>query len=136
MYLLDTNALSEPLKRRPSPAFVERLEGARGRRLFTTAICVMELRYGCARHAGGGPLWRRIEAEIIARVEILPIDRPIAERAGDLLAELRRAGRPPSTEDLLIAAASVVHGLVLVTHNVRDFRGMAGLRLEDWMDVP
>ncbi len=134
MYLLDTNALSEPFKRRPSAPFVARLEGARGIAKFTSAVCVMELRYGCARRPDGETLWRRIRQEVLERIVILPIDGPVGERAGDLLAAIHRRGRPRSTEDLLIAATCLVHRLTLVTRNRRDFADLAGLRVEDWME--
>lgn len=133
MYLLDTNALSEPLKRSPSPKFMSRLEAVRKERLFTSAITVMELRYGCARHAQGVKLWQRLEREILDRLEVIPVDFPIAERAGDLLAAVHHRGRPRSTEDLLIAATGLTHGLIVVTHNTRDFRDIPSLRVEDWM---
>jgi tRNA(fMet)-specific endonuclease VapC len=34
--------------------------------------------------------------------------------------------------DLLIAATARAHDLILVTHNVRDFAPIGGLKLEDW----
>ena len=133
MYLLDTNALSEPLKRSPSQNFMRRLEAVRKERLFTSSITVMELRYGCARHVGGVKLWHRIEREILDRMEVLPVDSPIAERAGDLLAAVHHRGRPRSTEDLLLAATGLTLGLIVVTHNTKDFKDTPGLRVEDWM---
>lgn len=133
MFLLDTNALSEPLKRTPSSDFMIRLEAARKERLFTSAVTVMELRYGCARHAQGAKLWLRLTRELLDRVEVLPVDFPVSERAGDLLAAVHRRGRPRSTEDLLIAATALVHGLIVVTHNTRDFKDIPNLRVEDWI---
>src|SRR5437762_2658267 len=133
MYLLDTNALSEPLKRSPSAKFMTQLEAVRQERLFTSAITIMELRYGCARHAHGLKLWQRIERQILNRLEVLPVDSPVAERAGDLLAAVHHRGRPRSTEDLLIAATGLIHGLIVVTHNTKDFKDIPGLRVEDWM---
>lgn len=136
MYLLDTNALSEPLKKKPSGPFLQRLEAARGSRKFTSAVCIMELRYGCARHKEGEELWRRIRRGPLERVEILPVSEDVAVRAGDLIAAVHRSGRPRATEDLLIAATALVHGLCLVTHNRRDFDDLPGLRVEDWMAGP
>lgn len=133
MFLLDTNALSEPLKRRPSEAFMSRLEASRRDRRCTSVICAMEMRYGCARRPDGEALWSRIRRELLGRVEILPVDEAVAERAGDLMAAVRRKGRLRSTEDLLIAATGLVHGLTLVTHNIQDFVDLQGLRIEDWM---
>jgi predicted nucleic acid-binding protein len=46
MYLLDTNALSELMKKRPRPAFLARLRRHPADVFFTSTICVMELRHG------------------------------------------------------------------------------------------
>ena len=36
--------------------------------------------------------------------------------------------------DLLIAATALVYDLTLVTHNVRDFANVPGLRVQDWLN--
>jgi predicted nucleic acid-binding protein len=46
MYLLDTNALSELLKKRPKSQFLTRLRRHPPEMFFTSCICVMELRHG------------------------------------------------------------------------------------------
>lgn len=45
---------------------------------------------------------------------------------------LESAGRTIPYADGQIAAIAVVHALTLVTANVRDFRAVEGLRLDDW----
>jgi tRNA(fMet)-specific endonuclease VapC len=52
--------------------------------------------------------------------------------AGDLRAELERAGTPIGPYDLLIAAQALRSGSTLVTANVREFRRVPGLAVEDW----
>ena len=75
----------------------------------------------CELYAG-----REIEEETIQVLlepfEELPVDRPIAERAG----RLRRAGGL-RTPDALIAATALERQLVLVTRNACDFRPARGL---------
>jgi len=136
VFLLDTNALSEPLKPVPSRAFVERLRAERERRKYASTVSVMELRYGCARHPRGEGWWERIREEILGRVDLVPVDEEIARRAGELMAGVRRRGRPRATEDILIAATALVHRLTLVTHHTRDFADLPGLVVEDWMGRP
>lgn len=41
-------------------------------------------------------------------------------------------GKPIGSMDLLIAAIALAHGLILVTHNMREFSRVRELRLEDW----
>ena len=69
-----------------------------------------------------------IEEETVQRLlepfEELPVDRPVADRAG----RLRRAVGL-RTPDALIAATALEHQLVLITRNSRDFRPARGLKL-------
>jgi len=39
--------------------------------------------------------------------------------------------RPIGPNDLLIAATALAHDLILITHNLREFSRVAGLKLED-----
>ena len=131
-YLLDTNVLSEVLKKRPEPRLLERLRGVPAHQLWTSAVCVAELRYGTARDPRGMRLWERIAREVLARVRILPVGEAEAIRAGDVLAALEAQGRPIGMEDVLIGATALEAGLTVVTRNVRHFDRIAGLAVESW----
>lgn len=48
-------------------------------------------------------------------VEILPADRDIAEIFGEIIADLRRQGRPIPTNDIWIAATCARAGATLIT---------------------
>lgn len=63
---------------------------------------------------------------------ILPYDEAAADWHARERARLVAAGRTPPLLDGQIAAVAAVNDLVLVTSNVRDFRGFDGLRIEDW----
>lgn len=65
---------------------------------------------------------------LLASMTELPVDRTIAERAGQIK---RETGI--SLTDAAIAATALQHRLVLVTRNVRDFERVPGLRLADWV---
>jgi len=131
-YLIDTNVLSEVLKKRPEPRVIARLRDIAALSLFTSAVCVTELRYGARRHPGGDGLWQRIAREVLSRVQILPLGEAEALRAGDLLAELESAGQPIGIEDVLIGATALVGSLTVATRNVRHFRRLPGLSVESW----
>ena len=55
--------------------------------------------------------------------DVLPITASIAQRSGELRGQLCAKGINRSSADMLIAATAQVHGLTLVTRNVRDFDG-------------
>ena len=71
MYLLDTNVLSQLVRKHPPPDLIDRLGQHATDPLFTSCICVMELRQGALRRPDHGALWSRIEREILSRVEML-----------------------------------------------------------------
>lgn len=102
--------------------FVDHLRGARrlspsAARLAYSSITRCELFAG--RHVD-----EAIVGALLEPFEELPVDRTVAERAG----RLRRTGSI-RTPDALIAATALVHGLTLVTRNLRDFEGVRGLRV-------
>lgn len=132
MYLLDTNVLSEVVRKRPNSGVMARLRAAPPESLFTSCICVMELRSGAARLQDHGSLWRRLEREILGAVEVLEVGLEEAKLAGDILAGLAASGTPIDVEDVLIGATALSRGLSVVTRNVRHFRRIPELSVEDW----
>ncbi|MGH7448220.1 MAG: type II toxin-antitoxin system VapC family toxin [Longimicrobiales bacterium] len=113
---------------------VERIAGREDETFFLSVITVSELLHGV--HRGGDPVRRAnrsafVEA-IIDRFPLLAIDLPTARSHAGIWAELAGAGNVIGAHDLWLAAAAVAHDLTLGTANVRDFRRVAGLRVEDW----
>ena len=90
MYLLDTNILSELIKKHPSPLVLSQLGSKPAHTLFTSSICIMELRFGSALREDFETFWQRIVKEIISRVNIIPIGEKEALATGDILADLRK----------------------------------------------
>jgi tRNA(fMet)-specific endonuclease VapC len=133
-YLLDTNILSELVKKRPRPHVVTRLASQSRKSLVTSCICVMELRFGSALRKDFEGFWLKILEEILSRVDILPLGAEEALIAGDTLAHLQKAGRPIGIEDLLIASTALNHKCVLVTCNTRHFSNIKGLIVENWLE--
>ena len=93
----------------------------------------MELRHGALRRDDGGTLWRRIERELLGRLDILDVGLDEALLAGELLAGLSSTGQKIDVEDVLIAATALTQGFTVVTNNVRHFERIPGLRVEDWL---
>lgn len=131
-YLLDTNVLSEVIRKDPNRGLLQRLRAVAARDVVTSAVCVAELRHGAARVAHGARLWERIAREILSRVDILPLGEAEALRAGDLLATLEARGEPIGIEDVWIGATALEHRLTVVTRNLKHFRRIPGLVSESW----
>jgi tRNA(fMet)-specific endonuclease VapC len=130
---LDTNILSELVKKKPNQKLVDKLSLTPSPALYTASICVMELRYGALRMESGESLWNRIHDSIISRVQILGFSFEEALKAGEILHQLRSSGQPIGIEDIMIAAIAATHDLIVVSANTRHFSRIPGLRLENWL---
>jgi tRNA(fMet)-specific endonuclease VapC len=72
-------------------------------------------------------------ANLLSDVTILDATPTVARKFGEVEAQLLQ-GQAVTEFDLLIAATALVHNLTLVTHNVRDFAHVPGLRVIDWLN--
>jgi toxin FitB len=132
-YLLDTNVVSETRKRRPHQGVLDFLATAETDQLFVSALTVGELHKGVeakrAEDAVAADQLRdwlgAIETTFTRRV--LPVDAAVARRWGELSAR-----RSLPVVDTLIAATALVHGLTLVTRNVRDVRATGADTFNPW----
>lgn len=129
-YLLDTNVISD-LIRDPRGAIALKIRDVGEAAVCTSIIVAAELRYGAAK-SGSARLTARVET-VLERMEILPFEEPADRVYGQLRADLQRAGRTISSNDLLIAAHALTLGLTLVTINEREFSRVDGLPLANWL---
>ena len=140
MYLFDTDILSALAKRRRPEGLMARLAATPAAAQFTTAINVAEICYGLFKlegESGTGAsrdLLEFFEGQVFPRLTILPFEKEDARAYGRLKASLERKGRPRFEPDLQIAAIALRHRLTIVTANVRHFQGIAGLRVENWLE--
>ncbi len=65
-----------------------------------------------------------------------PFDRQATAAYGKLRATLEKKGQAIGSMDLLIAAHALSLSVRLITHNVREFGRVPGLRVEDWDLIP
>jgi len=122
-YLLDTNVVSETIRRNPNKAVMSWLDQIPGEALFISVLTLGEIRKGIealsdSRRREKLRLWLDHELPRWFDERVLPVDLAVADRWGRLLAEI---GRSVPTIDSLLAATALHHDLRLVTHNVRDF---------------
>ncbi len=134
MYVLDTDTLSNLMKRSTSPTLVAKLATVPVEAQFTTSITLGELLYGAYRRSEhSSVLLARIETVLTANLPILPFDAAAARLYGPLRADLERMGTPLAEADLRIAAITLAENLTLITGNIRHFQRVPGLRIENWI---
>ena len=129
-YLLDTNACIRILNN-SSRNLVERLRRHEPWEIGISSIVKAELIYGASKSSRTSENLSLL-ARFFEPFGSLPFDDESAEHYGAIRAELERAGIPIGPNDLFIAAAARAHGLILVSHNLREFLRVSGLEVEDW----
>jgi tRNA(fMet)-specific endonuclease VapC len=129
-YLLDTNICSAHLKR---PSGLTHYFVQHSSRLYVSAIVVGELYTWAFRSPSSQSRIDKIEKDLLKDLAILDFDKQCCLAFGRLNGHLLANGIVISPSDLMIAATALVHNLILVTHNTRDFHTIPGLRLEDWL---
>lgn len=74
----------------------------------------------------------QLAEEMLAAFVVMGFDEDSIKHFGRLRKQrnLKKMGRP----DMLIACIALAHNAVLVTRNTRDYKNVAGLRVENWVD--
>jgi len=135
-YLLDTNVLSEPVRRSPNPGVVAHIQEA-GDTIAIAATTWHELLFGVLRMSASlrrTALEQYLFHSIRTEIPILPYDAKAATWFARERARLSGSGLSPSYPDGHVAAVAATNGLILVTRNVADFGEFSGLKVENWFE--
>jgi tRNA(fMet)-specific endonuclease VapC len=134
-YMLDTDtciylmAGREPDKQRKILARLEALDP--GEPVHLSSIVVSELSYGAQKGR-----WKKANMALLEQFlldfSIAVFDELAAHTCGAIRAALEKKGKPIGPMDTLIAAHAVSLKMTLVTHNVREFNRVSGLKVENW----
>jgi toxin FitB len=124
--VLDTNVVSELMRKAPEPRVVSWVDRFSASDVMVTAVTAAELMYGAARMPDG-----RRKRQLQIKVEglltedfqdqILPFDAPAATHYAEIVASRERVGRPISMADAQISAICRNWSAGLATRNVDDF---------------
>lgn len=129
MILLDTDVCIEML--RGNPSVIDK------RREYDDSIAlsfmtIAELFFGAAKSDQPNENSNLIE-EFFITVEIIHTDVDILRKFGEIKAALAKSETLLPDADLFIAATALIHCNLLVTGNVRHFKRIAELRIENWI---
>jgi tRNA(fMet)-specific endonuclease VapC len=129
-YLLDTNIVIYVLKRRPKE--VLEIFNRNASRMAISSITISELIYGAEKSPNMDKNLEAIE-EFVSHLDVLPYDAKASQHYGQIKAALEKRGEIIGENDIHIAAHATSHGLILVTNNLREFKRVPNLALENWV---
>jgi tRNA(fMet)-specific endonuclease VapC len=115
---------------RGAPAAIRKAEGIQesGHSLAVPAPCVAELIRGSLLAKGRN---RGLTQELLENLEVLPLDFPAAQAAGEMAAETASRGNSVPLLDCMIAAIARNAELTLLTRDP-DFARIPGLSIETY----
>jgi tRNA(fMet)-specific endonuclease VapC len=128
--MLDTNIISD-LIRNPQGRAARRIARVGEDNICTSIIVAAELRYGAAKSAS--TRLRKAVEDLLAEINVLPLDVPADTEYGAIRSELEAAGKPIGSNDLLIAAHACATGATIVTANTDEFKRIRGPKVENWL---
>ena len=137
MIVLDTNVLSEFMRKAASPRVLDWAAAQTPVALFTTAVSAAEIFYGLAL-LPAGKRHRALEeaaADLFAGFtgRVLPFDSAAARDFAAIAARRRRAGKPISVADAEIAAIARSRGARIATRDGSDFDGCGVEVIDPWL---
>ena len=136
MIVLDTNVLSALMSESPHRRVVQWLDKQPRTSIWTTAITVLEIRFGLQILPGGkrrAQLMRSFE-QLLEKIEnrVLTFDRAAAEAAGDLMAWRRSKGHSVDLRDTMIAGIVTAQHASIATRNVAHFDDLSISVVDPW----
>ena len=130
-YLLDTNIVSELVKPVPADSLQEWMAAQEDDSLFIASLTVAEIQRGILELPDGRRRDQLAEwfvgpegPQTLFAGRVLAFDEDAALVWGRLMSQGRRAGRPRSGLDMIVAAVAEANGCIVVTANERDFVGV------------
>ena len=138
MYLLDTNVISELRKAKSKHIDKNVVKWAKtvsASSLFLSVVTILELETGILsverRDSSQGAVlrtWMDTHVLPVFSERILPLDVAVAQQCARLHVPDRKSDR-----DAIIAATAVVHGMIVVTRNLKDYEKIGIELINPWL---
>jgi len=133
-YLLDTNVLSEMVRKEPNQCVLQWFDKTPDHLLYVSVLTLGEIRKGIevisdTVRRERVRVWLETDLPTWFGERILPIDSHVADNWGRLCAHM---GRPLPAIDSLLAATALHHKLRLVTRNAKDFNYPSLIVINPW----
>lgn len=130
-YLLDTDTCAFIL-RRTSDALLDKVQSIPLANQAISVVTLAELLYGVQLSTSKKANRAAVDA-LTRHVDVIDWSRGSAEHYADIRADLKKRGQLIGGNDLLIAAQARSIGATVVTNNVKEFKRVKGLDVENWL---
>jgi len=130
--LIDSNVLID-IEREASD-IASRVKGREEEEVYVSGVTASELLHGVHRAKSPAIRSKRLAfvEGVLSSMPILEIDLATARCHAELWSTLEKRGQMIGVHDSWLAATCLAHGLTLVADNEREFRRVAGLKVEVW----
>jgi toxin FitB len=137
MILVDTNVISEPLRKTPDPVVVEWIDAQPLETLYLSAITVAELRFGVASLPTGkrrDRLHESMENRVLPLFtgRVLAFDLPASQAYAELMSRARAAGLAIGAADGYIAATAAANRMAVATRDAAAFEAAGIPVIDPW----
>ena len=137
MILVDTNVISEPLRRAPEARVIAWIDAQPLETLYLSAITVAELRFGVASLPAGkrrDGLHESLERQVLPLFasRVLPFDLAASQAYAELMAKARTAGLAIGNADGYIAATAAANGMLVATRDTVPFEAAGVPVIDPW----
>lgn len=129
-YLVDTCVISDFFKKIPS--VVSRFQQISPKQIHVSTLSVMEIEYGLKLHKEREKKIRPLWESLLEHIEVLPFSSPCAAASALLRAQLKQAEIAIGPYDILIAGTALALDLIVVTSNLKEFKRLSEIAVEDW----
>ena len=131
-YMLDTNICIYVIKHKPEKVF-QKLQEVDPSDVCISSVTYAELVHGVEKSAAVDK--NRLALSILlANIEILDFDVNAADGYGKIRADLEKNGTPIGPLDMMIAGHAKSLDYTVVTNNVKEFKRVSGLKIENWAE--
>ncbi len=132
IYYLDTNIISYAAKGN-NQYLLDCFKNTDPKRVIIPAIVLSEIEYG-ARKSVDYKKTMSGYSLFLRAFRVAPYTAKAAFYTGKIRADLEKKGTPIGVNDTMIAGTVLAENGMLVTHNVKEFERVEGLRVVDWTE--
>ncbi len=133
-YLFDTNICIYLINNK-FEYLIDKVEKAGIEEIAISTLTIAELEFGIAKSM---PVYQENNKialmEFLVPFKILTFEQADAYEYGRIRFDLQSRGEIIGNMDMLLGAQAIANNLILLTNNVKEFRRIKGICLENWVE--